>query len=78
MYCHEKKIIHRDVKPLNIFLFKNNLVKLGDFGISRQINATEEQCGTRAGTKAYCPPEYHLGEKYSFAFDIWSLGVLFF
>jgi len=33
---------------------------------------------TRAGTKAYCPPEYHTGNDYNAKFDIWSLGVTFY
>ena len=49
-HIHDRKIIHRDIKSGNIFLTKNNLVKLGDFGISKCLNTTLDKAKTIIGT----------------------------
>ena len=49
-FCHDSKIIHRDVKPDNIFITKNGDVKLGDFGISRILSVTMSLAHTHCGT----------------------------
>ena len=86
-YSHEEKnIIHRDIKPLNIFLMKNGTVKLGDFGLSKKLSQyTLFHAKTKLGTPIYIAPEIiELKDKerkdsegYSFEVDIWSLGVTF-
>ena len=86
-YSHEEKnIIHRDIKPLNIFLMKNGTVKLGDFGLSKQLSQyTLYHAKSKLGTAIYIAPEILClndnkkkdNEGYSFAVDIWSLGVTF-
>lgn len=54
---HDRKIIHRDIKSENIFLTKENLVKIGDFGISKQQAHTLAKAMTRIGTPYYLSPE---------------------
>lgn len=76
-YCHSNNIVHRDLKPENIFLTSRNgieEIKLGDFGYAKQV----ERCltDTSVGTPAYCAPEIFRKEKYGFAVDMWSFGVI--
>ena len=77
-YIHTKHVIHRDIKPQNIFLSKNGLIKLGDFGVSKTLKNTMEKAKTFVGTVYYLPPEIINGEKYSNLADMWSLGVTFY
>ena len=77
-YIHELKIIHRDIKPSNIFLTKDDLIKLGDFGISKALQKDQNDTRTAVGTPLYMPPEVIDSEKYDYKADIWSLGITFF
>lgn len=57
-HIHDRKIIHRDIKSENIFLTsKDNLVKIGDFGISKSLDNTLANAQTRIGTPYYLSPE---------------------
>lgn len=76
-YCHERGIIHRDVKPDNILLTEDGHVKLADFNISTQIKGNNLP-HSRSGSLFYMAPEVHLGQCYDFAIDYWSMGVMFF
>ena len=77
-HCHDKKILHRDLKSQNIFLTKKGIVKLGDFGIARVLSNTRSKAKTVVGTPYYLSPEIIKSEAYSFKSDIWSLGVLLY
>ncbi len=77
-FLHENNIIHRDIKLENIFYdTKNNIAKIGDFGLSRQIDYDLSTQYTDVGTYPYKPPELLLGmTNYSTSFDIWSTGCI--
>ena len=75
---HKKHILHRDIKTQNIFLTKNNMVKLGDFGISKSLEGSLAQAKTVIGTPYYLSPEIISNVPYSYKSDIWSLGVLLY
>ena len=76
-YLHYKKIIHRDIKPANIFMNSLNQIKLGDFGISKNLK-TYGFASSFVGSTYYMAPEIVDGENYSFEADIWALGVTFY
>ena len=71
---HEKRIIHRDVKPENIFKKGNGWYQLGDFGIARALGSSN-YASTLVCSKPYAAPEVLAGEKYSERADIYGLGV---
>lgn len=76
--CHNKNIIHRDVKPENIFFNTDGDYKLGDFGISRVLDACAgASAGTRVCTYEYCPLEQLTGQ-YDKRVDIYSLGLVLY
>lgn len=73
---HSKKILHRDIKPANCFLTLNNMIKIGDFGISKPLVSTMEMANTFIGTPYFLSPEILTSQPYSYKCDIWSLGVV--
>ena len=74
MLCRQHGIIHRDIKPQNIFLSPNGDYKLGDFGIAKTIERTSG--GTKIGTYKYMAPEVYNNEPYGQGADIYSLGLV--
>ena len=78
LFIHDKKIIHRNIKPSNIFLMKQNFAKLGDFEVAKNVSSTYGQTKTIVTTLEYSAPEILNNQKYSFEVDIWSLGVTFY
>ena len=74
--CQSLNIIHRDIKPANIFRTRFEEFKLGDFGISRQLEFT--CASTRIGTPTYEAPEILRGEKYDKTVDIYGLGMVLY
>jgi len=75
-HCHDRKILHRDIKGDNIFLNSRDIVKLGDFGVSKILAATKDKCGTMIGTPENMAPEVLNSKQYTSKCDIWSLGIL--
>ena len=75
--CHRKNIIHRDIKPQNIFISDNGDYKLGDFGIARTMEKTTGGM-SRKGTYDYMAPEVFRGEPYDSTADLYSLGIVLF
>lgn len=75
-YIHQKKIIHRDLNPINILLC-NGKVKIVDFGISKKL-LNNEFAKTVIGKDFYLSPEIILEQEYSFETDIWSLGLIMY
>jgi NIMA (never in mitosis gene a)-related kinase 1/4/5 len=78
LYCHKKRVLHRDLKLGNIFLTHEGLVKLGDFGIARVLKNTLELARTQVGTPYYLSPEICEGKPYSHRSDVWSSGILLY
>ena len=79
--CHTNKsgkILHRDIKPSNVFLDNNNNVKLGDFGLSLQLNKEINFAYSNVGTPYYMSPEQVDENKYNEKSDIWSLGCFLY
>lgn len=76
-YLHTKvRVLHRDIKSHNIFMTSNNLLKLGDFGISKLLSADNDFASTQIGTPLNICPEMVSGQSYDFKSDIWSLGCV--
>lgn len=65
LYIHSRKVIHRDIKPQNIFIAKNGDLKIGDFGISKVLQATQEKAMTVIGSPFFLSPEICRGDPYS-------------
>ena len=76
-YAADHDLIHRDVKPENIFVDSFGKFKLGDFGIARTIEKTTGGL-SKKGTESYMAPEVYLGKKYNAQVDIYSLGVVLY
>ena len=74
---HNNNMIHRDLKPGNIFISDNYKIKIGDFGISKILNETN-YAQTYAGTLLYMAPEMINGDKYTNKVDIWALGCIIY
>ena len=75
--AHAAGILHRDLKPENVFLSDSGTVKLGDFGLAREISS-HTQTGAVVGTAAYLSPELVLRGQADARSDIYSLGVMAF
>ncbi|KAK2747263.1 G2-specific serine/threonine protein kinase [Onygenales sp. PD_40] len=70
-------ILHRDLKPENIFLGADQSVKLGDFGLSKQMRS-QDFASTYVGTPFYMSPEICAAEKYTLHSDIWAVGCIMY
>lgn len=74
--CKKHEIVHRDIKPQNIFVSANGDYKLGDFGIAKTVEKT--MGGTKIGTYKYMAPEVYNNQPYGSAADIYSLGLVLY
>ncbi|XP_048452539.1 interferon-induced, double-stranded RNA-activated protein kinase isoform X2 [Rhincodon typus] len=76
IYIHQNNMIHRDMKPANIFL-KGEIIKIGDFGLATMMN-DQEPLTRDIGTLPYMSPEQISGQDYNHKVDIYALGLIFF
>ncbi|KAF9521534.1 kinase-like protein [Crepidotus variabilis] len=72
-YLHSKKTIHRDIKPQNVLLTREGVVRLCDFGVSGDL--VNSVAGTFTGTSMYMAPERISGSPYTIRSDVWSTGI---
>jgi serine/threonine-protein kinase len=78
-FAHSQDIVHRDVKPSNIMVMKNQLAKITDFGIARLPNsAVKTMTGLILGSPRYMSPEQVIGKAIDARSDIFSLGVVLY
>ena len=78
-YIHDKNLLHRDIKPQNILKFKNNLFKLSDFGLVKDLNRDNPLtaiANINMGTDGYKAPEIKNAGIYDQRTDIYALGVV--
>ncbi len=74
-YLHKNKIAHLDIKPANIIICENDLIKIIDFDAAKIIGQPENFDSQKLGTKGYAPPEQYSSAHISEKADIFSLGV---
>ncbi|HSK05554.1 MAG TPA: protein kinase, partial [Kofleriaceae bacterium] len=76
--AHHRGVVHRDVKPANVFFDARGTAKLGDFGVAHLVDLGQTQTGGLIGTLAYMSPEQITGAPISVAADLYSVGVTLF
>ncbi len=74
-YAHQHNVVHRDVKPANIMVTKEGVVKVVDFGIARLTDMSLTQPNMMIGSRAYMSPQLYKGERADARSDIWAVGV---
>lgn len=74
-YAHQHNVVHRDVKPANIMVTKEGVVKVVDFGIARLTDMSMTQPNMMIGSRAYMSPQLYKGERADARSDIWAIGV---
>ncbi|HET7429160.1 MAG TPA: Stk1 family PASTA domain-containing Ser/Thr kinase, partial [Gaiellales bacterium] len=78
-FAHRRGVIHRDIKPHNMMLTEDGLLKVTDFGIARAANQVEmTEVGSIVGTAQYLSPEQARGQTVGPQSDIYSLGVVLY
>src|SRR5207302_1237636 len=76
-HVHTRGMVHRDVKPANVLLGRDDTVKLTDFGIARLVDAAKvTSTGLMVGTVAYLAPEQVSGEQVGPPADVYALGLV--
>ncbi len=77
-HIHDKKIVHRDIKTLNIFLAADDFIKIGDLGVARFMSTNTKLAETVVGTPFYMSPELFEEKPYSTKTDVWALGCVLY
>ncbi|KAI9481566.1 MAG: serine/threonine-protein kinase pef1 [Benjaminiella poitrasii] len=76
-YCHENRVLHRDLKPQNLLINKHHQLKIGDFGLARAFGIPVNTFSNEVVTLWYRAPDVLLGSRmYSTSIDIWSVGCI--
>ncbi|KAJ1785074.1 negative regulator of the PHO system, partial [Coemansia sp. RSA 2399] len=76
-YCHDMRVLHRDLKPQNLLINARNQLKLGDFGLARAVGIPVNTFSNEVVTLWYRAPDVLLGSRnYSNTIDIWSAGCI--
>ena len=76
-YLHTRKILHRDIKTMNLFLTKKNELKIGDLGVAKTLK-NQNFARTIVGTPYYLSPELCEEKPYNHKSDVWSLGCVLY
>lgn len=77
-YAHANGVVHRDVKPANLLVTRDDRVKISDFGIARVESSTLTQIGAMLGTPSYMSPEQFRGDSVDGRSDLFSAGVVLY
>ena len=77
-HLHDRGVLHRDLKCQNVFVDARDVVKIGDFGISKILTSRSGFCSTVVGTPYYLSPEMCTGERYDEKSDVWALGCILY
>jgi cyclin-dependent kinase 1 len=78
LFCHQRRVLHRDLKPQNLLIDKNGCIKIADFGLARAFGVPVRVYTHEVVTLWYRAPEVLLGSpKYSCPIDMWSMGTIF-
>ncbi|KAA6378356.1 MAG: putative protein kinase, partial [Streblomastix strix] len=75
-HLHSRGVLHRDIKPENIFVMEDGSVRLGDFGLAKDM--TQKDYATIAGTKLYMAAEVWAMKRMDFGTDVFAVGVVLF
>lgn len=77
-YAHQRRIVHRDIKPGNLFLTRDRIVKIMDFGLAKMLEEVRRQTTVVGGTPFYVAPEQIVGDDVDGRADLYALGVTLF
>ncbi len=78
LFCHQRRVLHRDLKPQNLLIDKKGIIKVADFGLGRAFGIPVRVYTHEVVTLWYRAPEILLGaSRYSCSIDMWSVGCIF-
>lgn len=77
-HCHERHVLHRDLKSQNLFLTASGRLRIGDFGIAKVLDSTAAFAKTTIGTPYYLSPEICQEQPYNWSSDVWAMGCILF